>query len=109
MHSGDRTSAINCAKWQLYCCGAIANAMACFHRLEELFHKKGKHLVIDTDDDDFSIASSELSAWDSDVASISSLTSCAAEWVQEAKFGAPADTAMKYGLAAVLVGAQNTC
>jgi hypothetical protein len=57
--------------------------------LEHLFDKKGKHLVIDSDDD-FSICSSELSAWDSDVDSISSMVSCAADWVQETQFQAPA-------------------
>lgn len=59
-------------------------------RLDEIFEKKGKHLLIDSDDDDFSIHSSELSAWDSDVHSIQTLASCANSWAEAAKFTAPA-------------------
>jgi len=50
------------------------------HKLDEIFEKKGKHLIVDSDDEGFSIGSSELSAWDSDVYSIRTLASCANSW-----------------------------
>jgi len=67
-------------------------------RLDEIFAKKGRRLAIDSDADAFSIDSSELSAWDSDVASIGSLSSCVREWREEARFGAPAAAALQLGL-----------
>lgn len=69
-------------------------------RLDQIFEKKGQRLVIDSDDDEFSMCSSELSAWDSDVASISSLQSCAREWREDAHFNAPAEGTLQLGLIA---------
>jgi hypothetical protein len=76
-------------------------------RLDEIFHAKGKRLVIDSDEE-FSIGSSELSAWDSDVASISSLSSCVREWRQEAHFGAPAEAMLQIALVCLVVGGQGS-
>lgn len=73
-------------------------------RLDEIFEKKGKHLIIDSDDDDFSIASSELSAWDSDVHSIQTLASCANSWAEAAQFTAPAMVSLRVILFAAMVG-----
>jgi hypothetical protein len=72
-------------------------------RLDGIFQKKGKRLLVDPDDDAFSIGSSELSAWDSDVASIVSLSSCVREWREDARFGAPAEALMQLGLAVTAV------
>lgn len=68
-----------------------------------MFEKKGKRLVIDSDDDDFSICSSELSALDSDVASINSLASCVREWREEAHFNAPAEAMLQLALVSAVV------
>lgn len=48
-----------------------------------------QHLIIDSDDE-FSIVTSELSAWDSDVHSIRTLASCANSWAEASGFTAPA-------------------
>jgi hypothetical protein len=71
-------------------------------RLDAVFEKKNKRLVIDSDEE-FSIGSSELSAWDSDVASISSLSSCVREWRREAHFGAPAEALLQIALVTLVV------
>eukprot|EP00878_Enallax_costatus_P000625 GHUV01000728.1.p2 GENE.GHUV01000728.1~~GHUV01000728.1.p2 ORF type:complete len:164 (+),score=45.27 GHUV01000728.1:1880-2371(+) len=73
------------------------------HKLDEIFEKKGKHLIIDSDDDDFSIASSELSAWDSDVHSIQTLASCANSWAEAAQFKAPAMVTLRVVLLVTMV------
>jgi hypothetical protein len=58
------------------------------------------------DDDDWSVASSELSAWDSDVDSVSSLVSCAEDWKAQHRFPARAEAALKYASCASLVGGR---
>lgn len=68
-----------------------------------MFAKKGKRLIIDSDEDDFDIGSSELSAWDSDVASMASLGSAVREWRDEASFGAPAEASLQIAIAALVV------
>lgn len=70
-------------------------------RLENIMAKKNKRIEID-DDDWGSVDSSELSAWDSDVESLSSMHSCANEWAAEARFAAPAGTLLKYSSIASL-------
>lgn len=72
-------------------------------RLDQVFEKKGKRLVVDSDDDDWSIDGSELSAWDSDVASITSMSSAVREWREEAHFAAPAEAALQLALWATAV------
>jgi hypothetical protein len=62
-----------------------------------------QHLIIDSDDD-FSIATSELSAWDSDVYSIRTLASCANSWAQAADFKAPALVTLRVMLLVTMVG-----
>lgn len=62
-----------------------------------------QHLIIDSDDD-FSIATSELSAWDSDVHSIRTLASCANSWAQAADFKAPALVTLRVMLLVTMVG-----
>jgi hypothetical protein len=71
-------------------------------KLDEVFHKKGKHLIIDSDED-FSISSGELSAWDSDLESLCSLRSVADSWAAEADFKAPACNNFKLALLTMLV------
>lgn len=78
---------------------------AAVERLESVFEKKGKHLIIDSDDD-FSIATSELSAWDSDVHSIRTLASCANSWAEAADFQAPAMCTLRIAL---LLTAMVSC
>lgn len=67
-----------------------------------------QHLIIDSDDD-FSIATSELSAWDSDVHSIRTLASCANSWAEAADFQAPAMCTLRIALlvTAVRAGGHN--
>ncbi|GBF97562.1 hypothetical protein Rsub_10163 [Raphidocelis subcapitata] len=77
-------------------------------RLDALFEKKGQRLRADSDGD-FSIDSSELSAWDSDVASIHSLSSCVHEWREEAHFSAPAEATLQIALVALAAIAAHTC
>ena len=76
-------------------------------RLDAIMARKGKRVVWDLDgeeeEDALSIASSELSAWDSDVDSVSSLVSCANDWVQRSSFPSRAEAALKFGCAAALV------
>lgn len=72
-------------------------------RLEDIMSRKGKMLELDSDLDDASMDSSELSAWDSDVDSISSLISCAKSWAAEEEFQAPAEGWFKNGTVALLV------
>jgi hypothetical protein len=72
-------------------------------RLHELFDKKGKRLVVDSDEDDFSVHSSELSAWDSDVVSVASMASAAESWAASSKFTAPAGSTLQYILIVAVV------
>ena len=76
-------------------------------KLDQVFASKGRHLIVDSDDDGFSIGSSELSAWDSDVASVGSLSSCVREWRREVHFGAPAEAALQIALVALVVGGRQ--
>ncbi|KAI8471726.1 MAG: hypothetical protein J3K34DRAFT_226379 [Monoraphidium minutum] len=80
---------------------------AALARLDDIFERKGKRLVVDSDDDAFSICSSELSAWDSDVASIGGLAAAAAEWREEAHIQAPAEALLQVALAATMVAAGH--
>lgn len=68
-----------------------------------MFEKKGKRLLVNSEDDDFSICSSELSAWDSDVESISSLADCAREWREGAHFCAPGEAMLQLALVTAVV------
>lgn len=77
------------------------------HKLDDIFEKKGKHLIIDSEDDDFSIASSELSAWDSDVHSIQTLASCANSWAEAAQFKAPAMVTLRVVLIVTMVSPRH--
>eukprot|EP00879_Flechtneria_rotunda_P007516 GHRR01007885.1.p1 GENE.GHRR01007885.1~~GHRR01007885.1.p1 ORF type:complete len:262 (+),score=61.44 GHRR01007885.1:282-1067(+) len=72
-------------------------------RLDKIFEKKGKHLIVDSDDDGFSIASSEISAWDSDVHSICTLASAANSWAAQASFKAPARVTLRVVLGITLL------
>ncbi|KIZ02651.1 hypothetical protein MNEG_5310 [Monoraphidium neglectum] len=67
-------------------------------QLDEVFEKKGKHLIVDSDDDDFSICSSEISAWGSDVGSIGELGDLAREWREDAHFNAPGEAMLQLAL-----------
>jgi hypothetical protein len=81
-------------------------------RLENIFERKGKNVVweLDLDDDDCSISSSELSAWDSDVESVCSMVSCANDWIESYQFPSNAATGLKYACGAALVSSlQHKC
>jgi hypothetical protein len=58
---------------------------------------------LEDEDDDWSVCSSELSAWDSDVDSVSSLVSCAEDWKERSAFPARAEAALKCACCAALV------
>ncbi|KAG2427327.1 hypothetical protein HXX76_012522 [Chlamydomonas incerta] len=62
-------------------------------RLDAIMSKKDKHLEwpSDSDLDDLSIRSSELSDLDSDVDSLGSIISCANSWIEDARYGTPAE------------------
>jgi hypothetical protein len=72
-------------------------------QLDEVFEKKGKHLIVDSDDDDFSICSSEISAWGSDVGSIGELGDLAREWREDAHFNAPGEAMLQLALVVATV------
>ncbi|KAF6265355.1 hypothetical protein COO60DRAFT_1633780 [Scenedesmus sp. NREL 46B-D3] len=77
-------------------------------RLDVIFEQKGKHLIVDSEDDDFSINSSELSAWDSEVHSIQTLASCANSWAESANFTAPAMVTLRAVLVCTMVAAVHS-
>ncbi|GFR42951.1 hypothetical protein Agub_g3840 [Astrephomene gubernaculifera] len=62
-------------------------------RLDQIMSKKDKKVEWPTDSelDELSIRSSELSDLDSDVDSLGSILSCANSWIDDARYGAPAE------------------
>ncbi|KAG2432305.1 hypothetical protein HYH02_013027 [Chlamydomonas schloesseri] len=67
-------------------------------RLDAIMSKKDKHLEwpSDSDLDDLSIRSSELSDLDSDVDSLASIISCANSWIEDARYGTPAEKTLTW-------------
>ena len=86
-------------------------------RLDKVFAKKGKRLVVDSEEDGaggaggdgdggaWSVDESELSAWDSDVASVSALGGAVKDWRAVSGFSAPAEAALQLALWATMVSA----
>ena len=82
-----------------------------------MFAKKGKRLVVDSEEDGdggaggggdggaWSVDESELSAWDSDVASVSALGGAVKDWRAVSGFSAPAEAALQLALWATMVSA----
>ncbi|GFH22386.1 predicted protein [Haematococcus lacustris] len=79
-------------------------------RLDQIMDKKNKRLMwpSDSEFDDLSISSGELSELDSDVHSLTSLRSCALSWLENSKYGRPAEACLRWaalaGLAASGIG-----
>ncbi|KAG2485413.1 hypothetical protein HYH03_015899 [Edaphochlamys debaryana] len=67
-------------------------------RLDAIMHKKDKRVEWpdDSDLDELSIRSSELSDLDSDVDSLGSIISCADSWIEDARYGTPAEKTLSY-------------
>ncbi|GLC47117.1 hypothetical protein PLESTB_000871300 [Pleodorina starrii] len=65
-------------------------------RLDQIMSKKSKAVEwpSDSDLDELSIRSSELSELDSDVDSLGSIVSCANSWIEDARYGTPAEKTM---------------
>ncbi|GIL60729.1 hypothetical protein Vafri_15257 [Volvox africanus] len=67
-------------------------------RLDQIMSKKDKALEwpSDSDLDELSIRSSELSDLDSDVDSLGSIISCANSWIEDARYGTPAEKSLSF-------------
>ncbi len=77
-------------------------------RLESIMLAKKKLLEFDSDFDG-SMHSSELSELDSDVHSLSSLKSCANDWIEDQNYKTPAESWIKFAAPAAMVRVECSC